>query len=105
MKVRTGFVSNSSTSSYVIVGFLANDSWKYFPSEEEQDDAYSNGNMIYDDDGGYMIGETIANVHSDNMMHDQSISLDELLTTADEICEKYKVDREHIHLFMGTRQS
>ena len=35
MKIRSQFVSNSSSSSYIMLGFSTNTPSDYFPSEEE----------------------------------------------------------------------
>ena len=59
MKVRNGFVSNSSTSSFVVVGFdIEDEEQRHYEDEIDEHEVY--GDMkVHDLDGSYMVAESL----------------------------------------------
>jgi hypothetical protein len=90
MKFRNGFVSNSSSSSFVVLGFKSNSN-----SGDPEND-------IWLDNETYLIGEILG--QSDNDYMDESAhSLSTLLAKASGLSLKYGVPVTEIKLHLGTR--
>ena len=114
MKVRNGFVSNSSTSSFVIVGVR-------LPEFEEKLDTIGYGDeydefmenleekvdvILYgSDDGveGLVVGFVIAEFYDDQGVPDQVLDFSDLEDFAQRLLEDFDVKREDIKIYTGTR--
>ena len=95
MKIRNGFVSNSSSASYVLIGFDATylvaelgDAWHDFTEE-----LYDNIFMVLDGvEGGVgknqvVIGEEIVTIDDDDY-NSQQFTMNELIAKQQEIAER-----------------
>ena len=108
MKFRNGFVSNSSSSSFVILGFKLETSGL---SDEESDKQYDKICELRDqgkaltDDGRAFIGK-ILSVDSDGCgdLNNDEFSLTSLVEESVKIANEHNVGIEEIKLYMGTRQ-
>lgn len=102
MKTRTAFVSNSSTTSFVCLGFTHNN-WEELQEKYgggHGDDEDSDFECHYLSHDKYLVGE-IWNIYSDSMKITQ-LSLKELEQKAQEVSAKYNVSVEDIQLYFGT---
>jgi hypothetical protein len=87
MKIRQGFVSNSSTSSFVILGFKTND-----------DKYKSDDHLLLDD--CVVVGDLIA-YGSENDFPEREMSVLDLMNRAKHIAEKYGVVLSDVKLHTG----
>jgi len=122
MKTRNGFVSNSSSSSFVIVGTKltkklenrlkekldvkpTDEDWQY---EKEDEIAKLGISILYTEDskdGCYTVGKVLADVGSDgDYLEKQSYSLEQLVIMAGAVRRVLGNDTD-IKLMMGTRPS
>lgn len=121
MKSRMGFVSNSSSSSFVVLGIgfkevkevnvIANRlGWI---GDIDVNDFFCLGRdgleylYVEEEDGTFgLLGKVYANVADDgNPLESQRIPLSQLTITAYEIANKLGVDVNRVQLYMGTRPS
>jgi hypothetical protein len=91
MKIRSGFVSNSSSSSFVILGFKTN----------EGIDIPKGHSYVNMDDDSYIIGYIIAD---DEYLEDDEIDFSILEAKRQKISEDFGKDLSEIKLYTGTRQ-
>jgi len=103
MKARAGFVSNSSTSSFVILGFICKDRPE-FETYEEEIEWENNKATWVDDKGVYIVGKVLTQSR-DYELEDAQFTIGELQEEAQEIAEENGVDVGKIKLHMGTRPS
>ena len=106
MKIRNGFVSNSSSSSFVIAGIKIPDTAL---SPDKRDELYDDGNLIIvgsEDDvpkGFTVIGKALADVHSDeSYLEYGAFSLDQIAQLIADVEEKTGLTGEK-GVFTGTR--
>jgi hypothetical protein len=97
MKIRNGFVSNSSSSSFIVLGILIS------PSDYDSTIHEKNGiTSIYDDDHDkYIVGKKIAygDFECDNLHG--NLSYDEINEYINEISEKLNISKTEISLRYG----
>jgi len=122
MKTRNGFVSNSSSSSFVIVGTPLTkkietrlkeklgvkpdeDEWQYEREEEIEKLGVSILYTSDDSDGSYTVGKVLADVGNDgDFLERKSYSIDQLNFMADQVRKVVGEDVD-VKLMLGTRPS
>ena len=96
MKIRQGFVSNSSSSSFVIVGFKTNDNMM-------EDDNIGKFEQLYvESDYDYITGYVIADGDFYDIEEREVGDLDEKIT---EMAEHFGKNKSDIKLYCGVRPS
>jgi hypothetical protein len=112
MKTRQGFVSNSSSSSFVLLGFIpSKEENKLLESKSEENEfedlyEYLEENDFYrigDGDWEGSIGKFISDIASDGDGDAEEFTIDDLNKWADEIADFFKVDKSRIKLYTGIR--
>ena len=95
MKIRNGFVSNSSSSSFVILGVKTDDEMDY-------KEMRSLGlNCLHIDEGCY----TGIVISDDEYLEESFTSFKELHEMAQKVADALKVDINEVELITGTRSS
>lgn len=110
MKTRDGFVSNSSSSSFIIIGVKSD---KPYNIIEDYDDGYYDYKdkdgistlYIEDKNGNYANGIVLRDKPSDGYGDEEEleITIDELYNKAKFIAEKLGVKESEVSLFGGER--
>jgi len=104
MKIRNGFVSNSSSSSFIMIGVpssaLNADIENDFDSHYEKDGLES----LYVERRGYdyIVGHVLID-SGDEELGDGDITVDELILKSTEISNKLGVSIDKVKLYYGTR--
>jgi len=104
MKIRQGFVSNSSSSSFVLVGCQMSDEALAKALNVDTDDLYdimNGGDLFWDAEDG-IVGYTIAS-GDDSYFSGDTMTIPELMEKAKEISEKLSVPLEEIKIISGIR--
>jgi len=97
MKVRTGFVSNSSSSSFVLIGIKVPNDISNEKLESLEDSNYLL--CVEENDFDYLFGETIATGEYGLEFNERSLDTDKLL---EEIQEHFPdTKKDDIKLFTG----
>jgi hypothetical protein len=91
MKTRTCFVSNSSSSSFIIVG------------AKVAEDTIEGLDTLWTDDNGTIIAGKI--LSDDECIDDGEMSFEQLTATFDLVSSKLGVDKSQVKLYYGTRPS
>lgn len=97
MKIRNGFVSNSSSSSFVILGVKKN------LTEDEMENLPKGIRALYieEKDFNYVVGHVFSD--SDEELKETTTSLDRLNELAQYISNELNVDINEVNLITGTR--
>jgi len=101
MKVRLGFVSNSSSSSFVGFGVLLaeEDLLAKLNLKKNQWDEYDDENIRYAGNGKYLLGEILAQEIEER--ETETFTIEELSNIQKEITMKYSVDVKDFSLIVG----
>lgn len=106
MKIRNGFVSNSSSSSFVVLGYSM--TREQLTAIGVPDDFYGQKfphgiGIMYDNDDNYIVGKVIADVSSEgDYLASMSIDLDTLIADGVKVREHLKMEATP-KLLLGTR--
>jgi hypothetical protein len=106
MKIRTGFVSNSSSSSFIAIGIRATEeiSKKVLEINNlSDDDYYDCDDIIYDDSEYGILGVHLAIIDDCGYIEDKEISLSDRLQIIENLSSKYCIPKEEFKLITGTQ--
>lgn len=104
MKIRTGFVSNSSSSSFVILGVSTSeiDSLRDKDYDELHEFRDKHSVELHSLDSMYLIGKSLADIDESGYVSEEQISLDDLNKYADELAALLQIPRHYIKIYTGT---
>lgn len=102
MKNRSGFVSNSSTSSFIIIGAEANLDDLIDQYGEKKVDKMQDNNEIISDDGECYIGEYLGSVDDEGNSY-ISFTKSEIDDIFNRVISKYKLNPNDVQLHIGMR--
>lgn len=109
MKIRTGFVSNSSTSSFIILGTLMKDADIVdLLNEDFYEEAESRGLTIvpaFGEDNKWVVGTPLAIHKDDEYLDDFEISFENLAVMKTDLAEELEITEEKISIYVGTMES
>jgi hypothetical protein len=90
MKIRSGFVSNSSSSSFIVLGF--------YTDEEVDEKLLDEGDAhCVESPSRYVVGETLGRVEYD-YLEPHTFSIKELIERANVVADKFDVPRDQVML-------
>ena len=103
MKIRSGFVSNSSSSSFVILGYRMDKAEYKKLTDDERDTLYDRDDVL-SDDGPPIIGEVLGEIDENNYyFHPKEFDCDEIKKKISALAKKYKKKISEIKLIIGKR--
>lgn len=104
MKIRNGFVSNSSSSSFIAVGVRGTEEIKQrvINLNIDKEDYYDCDDVICDDSEYGIIGTEIASADDCGYIDDNEISFEEIENLTKELSEKYQIPKSEFKIIMGT---
>lgn len=103
MKVRSCFVSNSSTSSFVVLGFYVTKEDEIAMGEERWEEVEESEAFLYNEPQS-IVGDILA-YQRDYMLENTQFTIAELTERAKQVAEEFGVDISRIKLITGVHMS